>query len=119
MMLELPATRREYPKAVVNGMDVIAGTQLLRPGDLVRVMTGKAEEHTYVVGQLLPSPETAGGGTDAFTGLQLSPEQPAVRCVCGSVLAEEVAVQIEVCPKCGRQLNADITEDEHPGDEMI
>ena len=100
-------------------MEVIAGTQALRPGDLVRVANNRTDERTYVVGRLLPSAATGEGGMDAFTGLRLSPEQPAVRCVCGSVVAEAVAEEIERCPQCGKHLRADLAEDEHPELELV
>ena len=114
--LEAPGAGKRRVRAYVNGMEVIAGIQVVVRGDLVRIIMGKGEEASYVVGGVVADTVPGEGQPCSFSGLPI--QGMAVRCACGAVLSEEAAKQIGQCPKCEEPLGGN--EDEQvPGEELL
>ena len=114
--LEVPGAGKRRVRAYVNGMEVIAGIQVVVRGDLVRIVMGKGEEASYVVGSVVADMAPGEGQTCSFSGMPI--RGMAVRCACGAVLSEEAAKQIGQCPKCEEPLGGD-KDDQVPGEEML
>jgi len=109
LVAELPTTGKPYPRAYVNGLEVIAGVQRVHTGDLVRIVLAKDEVVSYVVGRCVAAREPGAGRTCAFTGLPIRGQ--AVRCACGLIVNDDVAAQLSDCPLCGRPLAAKVSEE--------
>lgn len=117
LVVELPPTERGYPRAFVNGLEVIAGIQVVQPGDIVRILLNQGESLTYVVGRCAAVRERGEGRMCDFTGLPV--HGGAVRCPCGLFMAEEAIAQLGACPRCGRALDPEAATREVPPEEMI
>lgn len=117
LVAELPAPAQGYPRAFVNGLEVVAGIQLVRPGDLVRITLARDRSVSYVVGRPVPAREAGDGRPCAFTGLPIRGQ--AVRCTCGLLMAVEAVDQIDQCPQCARQLKAETEANDWPPEELL
>jgi hypothetical protein len=92
------------PRAFVNGEPVVAGTQLLAEGDLVRLFLRRGRVRDLVVGRSCGGMEDGAGRVCQFTGQRIDSPAKAVRCGgCGGVFKAEVAGQLGRCPRCDRQ----------------
>jgi len=94
----------------VNGLPVVAGLQVVRPGDLVRVTAPDGSATALVVGQVQARREPGNGRTCQFSGLAIRGE--AVRCSCGRLFCATVQKTYDRCPGCGRQFEADVRPSE-------
>jgi hypothetical protein len=113
LVLELP--KRGRYRAFVNGLDVLGGLQVVRRGDLVRVIDPGGTEFSYVVGRVLPSAQPGAGRPCQFTGKPIHDE--AVECSsCGALFAQVVSEQLGSCPACGEPLG---DQDEVPPEEEL
>ena len=87
--------------AAVNGFTVV-GLQVLRPGDLVRVVAG-GRETAYVYRGRRPTIEPGRGRACRVTGLPITGQ--AMICTCGQlIIKEEVARKLARCPVCQAEL---------------
>ena len=100
LVLELPICRRRKPvEGMVNGLPVAGGTHVLKKGDLMWFSSGKNVETERFVCHAPVAQESGVGHKCLFTGLSITGE--ARRCPnCQGLVAEEVARDIEECPRC-------------------
>jgi hypothetical protein len=96
-------------RAYVNGFRVIGGLQVLRSGDLVRIVESGKKKVAFRFGlRVSANIEPGRGRFCAFTRAKI--DTNAVRCPsCGQIFCEEVMEQIGSCV-CGTRL----AEDERP-----
>lgn len=103
--------------AYVNGVEVVAGLQAIKPGDFVRIVRRGREETAYrFAGRCAATAEPGGGRRCAFTRMPI--EGDAVRCRgCGGWVSAKVVEQIGACA-CGRALSAD-RQAPPPAEELL
>ncbi len=117
LVAELPPSERGYPRAFVNGLEVIAGVQLVRPGDIVRIYLSEGRSVSYVVGVCAAVREAGEGRPCAFTGLPIRGQ--AIHCTCGLLMTEEAIAQLGQCPQCGHELNPEAGTRSLPPEELL
>lgn len=119
LVVELPASEpaSRPPRAFVNGLEVIAGVQVVRAGDIVRIVEADGRCVSYVVGRPAPAREPGGGRPCGFTGLPIRGQ--AINCTCGLLMMEEAVEQLRQCPVCGRDLSPEAGPGELPSEAML
>ena len=88
-------------RSYVNGCRVL-GLALLKPGDIVVVRKPSGAVMSFCFRGRCAVREAGQGRICGLTHLPI--EGQAVRCPCGCIVDEAVAVQLGACPQCGADL---------------